>query len=63
MKATQRMHLVMFSKEDRPIGQIKPKVFLLNKGLKAIVSCSFFLSNYLVSLISLLVFPTILYKL
>lgn len=52
MKATQRMHLVMFSKEDRPIGQIKPKVFLLNKRLKAIVSCSFFfLSNYLVSLI------------
>lgn len=51
MKATQRMHLVMFSKEDRPIGQIKRKVFPRNKRLKAIVSFSFFLPNYLVSLI------------
>lgn len=44
MKATQRMLLVMFSKEDRPrsIGQIKSKVFPLNKRLKAIVSCNFF---------------------
>lgn len=41
MKATQRMHLVMFSEEDRPIGQIKRKLFPRNKRLKAIVSVSF----------------------
>lgn len=40
MKATQRMHFVMFSKEDRPIGQFKRKVFPRNKRLKAIVSFS-----------------------